>query len=77
MLEKNIDSTEGKMPLEKKVVEDNVRITIHKLTNLGEYIKAKLLPEYNMPTGSNMDYDTLSSTVTNNIILDNNNRMAY
>ena len=54
--------------LEKRIIEDTVRITIYKLAKISEYIQAKLMPQYNMPTGSHFDYDTLSSTVTGNII---------
>ena len=52
----------------EKIVQDSVRITIYKLAKFSEYLQAKLMPQYNMPTGTPMDLDTLSSTVTNHVI---------
>lgn len=64
--------------LSKTIIEMPVRMTIHKLAKLGEYLQANLMPQYNMPTLSKKDYDTLSPTVNNHIINKNYKyKLAY
>ncbi len=45
-------------------VVDNVKITVHKLAKLCEYLLAKTNPQWNMPWGSKFDLDVLSSTMS-------------
>jgi hypothetical protein len=47
----------------KKVV-DNVKLTVHKIAKLCEYLLAKTTPQWNMPWGSKFDYDCLSSDMS-------------
>ncbi len=54
--------------IHKKIVESSVRMTLSKYVKVGEYIQALLMPQFNMPTLSKMDYDTLSPAVTGNYI---------
>lgn len=60
----------------KHIIEDKVRITIYKL-NIGEYLMALLMPQYNVPTLSKMDFDTLLPTMTSNIIINDKYETAY
>lgn len=53
----------------KKIIEGPVRMTLAKFVKVFEYILAAINPQWNMPTLSKMDYDTLSSAVTNHIVI--------
>ena len=57
------------MTLEKKVIDGKVRLTLSKYIHIAEYIMALVSPQWNMPTGSKFDYDTLAPAVTNHIII--------
>ena len=54
----------------KKIIEGPVRMTLSKFIKIFEYIQAAINPQWNMPTLSKMDYDTLSPAVTGHTILD-------
>ncbi len=56
------------MNLEKRIITSSVRITLDKLT-IGKYVLAALNPQWNTPTGSKFDYDTLSPEMTSNVII--------
>ena len=56
------------MSLEKKIITGLVRITIDKI-NAGKYVLAALNPQWNMPTSSKFDYDTLSPEMTSSTIV--------
>lgn len=53
----------------KKVI-GAVKISMEKFLKLGQYIMAMTTPQWNMPTGSNKDYDTLAQSVTSHISSD-------
>ena len=48
----------------KKIIEGPVRITAEKFVKVWQYILAAINPQWNMPTLSKFDYDTLSPAVT-------------
>tara|TARA_Y100000031_G_scaffold4035_2_gene5152 strand:+ start:5124 stop:5747 length:624 start_codon:yes stop_codon:yes gene_type:complete len=53
----------------KKIIEGPVRMTLAKFIKVGEYILAALNPQWNMPTFTNKDYDTMSPAMTNHITI--------
>lgn len=54
----------------RKIIEGPVRMTLAKFIKVFEYVLAALNPQWNMPTLSKMDFDTLSPAVTNHIVID-------
>ena len=52
-----------------KIIEGPVRMTMAKATKVGEYILAAVNPQWNMPTLSKMDYDTLYPSVVSHTSL--------
>jgi hypothetical protein len=61
--------SEGMGYLKKKIVEGPVRMTLSKFVKVSEYILATLNPQWNMPTLSKMDFDTLAPAVTGHIVI--------
>ncbi len=57
----------------RKVIEGPVRITMEKFIKLWQYLLAALNPQWNMPTLSKFDYDTLAPSVSNHTIIDKEN----
>ena len=53
-----------------KIIEGPVRITTEKFCKVGQYIMAALCPQWNMPTLSKMDLDTLSVQISNHVVID-------
>jgi hypothetical protein len=69
-----IKSTGSNLPYaSKKIIEGPVRMTMSKFVKVFEYILAALNPQWNMPTGSKMDYDTLATAVINHIVINKEN----
>lgn len=56
----------------RRIKEGPVKITAGKL-NIGSYTFAVLNPQWNMPTLSKFDYDTLSPAITNTTSIDKEN----
>ena len=54
----------------RKIIEGPVRMTTEKFCKVGQCIMAALIPQWNMPTLSKMDMDTLSVQIANHIVID-------
>ena len=57
----------------RKIIEGPVRMTLAKFVKVFEYILAVLNPQWNMPTLSKKDYDTLAMAVTNHVVINKEN----
>jgi len=53
----------------RKIIEGPVRMTLAKFVKISEYILAALNPQWNMPTLSKKDYDTLAMAVANHVVI--------
>jgi hypothetical protein len=53
----------------RKIIEGPVRMTTEKFCKVGQYIMAAVSPQWNMPTLSKMDFDTLSVQIANHITI--------
>ena len=53
----------------RKIIEGPVRMTTEKFCKVGQYIMAAICPQWNMPTLSKMDFDTLSVQIANHIFI--------
>jgi hypothetical protein len=57
----------------RKVVEGPVRLTMEKFIKVWQYVLAALNPQWNMPTLSKWDYDSLAPSVTNHVTISSDN----